>query len=142
MTSIAIVLPRLTAWVQGSVRALAQAKDTATFDRVFDDFIGNPAEITVNGKRMSREAYKDLLQAQHALQQSADVNFGGAVEVPKDPEDQFKVCGQRQLEAAIHYMLMDRLGWCSWPLLYNDCFREDSCARCTGGEDNQLVLEC
>jgi hypothetical protein len=90
MTS-AIVLPRLSAWVEGHVEALFEAKTERDFERAFDAFLAKNPVITVNGVHTSRADYMKRLQVDRALEASASITFGEAVQVDKEEEDDFKV---------------------------------------------------
>ncbi|KAJ7579729.1 hypothetical protein C8J56DRAFT_963487 [Mycena floridula] len=89
MTS-AIVLPRLSAWTEGHVQALFTAKTEADFESAFDVFLAKNVSVTVNGAHITRDAYKQRLQADRALERSATVTFGGVVQVDKEHSDDFK----------------------------------------------------
>ncbi|KZT67890.1 hypothetical protein DAEQUDRAFT_728669 [Daedalea quercina L-15889] len=72
----------LTRWAENSISAIYKAPKQDDFTHAFDAFIAEDAQITVNGKHLSRAQYKELLQGERALEQSASVSFLGAVEVP------------------------------------------------------------
>lgn len=84
---MAFVLPPLTDWAEGHLSAILKATTEAEFDNAFDAFISTRAHITVNGKNISREQYKQQLIGESAVnKQSASVQFNGTVEVPTDTE--------------------------------------------------------
>jgi len=89
--SVAIVLPTLTAWVEGHLSAVLKASTTANFDSAFDGFVSKHATITVNGRRLSRDEYKQQLLGESAVnKESTSVKFDGVVEVPTDEEQPVK----------------------------------------------------
>lgn len=99
---MAFVLPPLTDWAEGHLSAILKATTEAHFDSAFDAFISNHVNITVNGKPLSREQYKQQLLGESAVnKQSASVQFSGTVEVPTDAEQPVDV---RSLSCRIYCM--------------------------------------
>lgn len=84
-TMSAIVLPpstlTLTQWAQQHLTELYQATDEATLDAAYAAFLAPDASITVNGTRLSGDAYKAQLLLPS---RGAQVAYSGAVEVPDD----------------------------------------------------------
>ncbi|THU95987.1 hypothetical protein K435DRAFT_778771 [Dendrothele bispora CBS 962.96] len=80
--STAIVLPQLGSWAQNHIRAIVQATNEADFDGAFDAFVAKDAEITFNGKKISRDEYKTRLQTEAFRETGAQVVFNGTVQVP------------------------------------------------------------
>ncbi|CAK5270961.1 unnamed protein product [Mycena citricolor] len=80
--STAIVLPPLKQWAQQHLSSILKATTDVSFNEAFDAFISKNASISLNGKSVSREAYKAQLQAEQFDEAGADVQFGGAVDVP------------------------------------------------------------
>ncbi|KAH7928092.1 hypothetical protein BV22DRAFT_228837 [Leucogyrophana mollusca] len=79
-----IVLPTLTAFTESHLTTLLEATTTADFDAAFDAFFATPVNITVNGKHLSREQYKQQLLEQSAAgpeQRGASVTVNGGLEV-------------------------------------------------------------
>ncbi|KAJ7468719.1 hypothetical protein FB451DRAFT_1560410 [Mycena latifolia] len=83
MTS-AIVLPPLRTWAEQHLSSIIKATTQTAFDSAFDAFLSKNATVTVNGKHISRDAYKKQLQGEGFDEAGAIVTFGGAVEVPTD----------------------------------------------------------
>lgn len=79
MTSTSIVLPALDQWAEGKITALYQATTQDDFNTAFDDFIAKDVHIYVNGAKMTRDQYKQLLEQQRILESSATVKFDGVV---------------------------------------------------------------
>lgn len=91
MTSF-IVLPTLTAWVEGGLSAILKSTTEEAFDSAFDRFISQHANITVNGQHLSRDNYKQQLLGESAVnKRAAEVKFDGVVEVSTDKEEPIKV---------------------------------------------------
>ena len=90
-----IVLPTLTAWAEQGLTALFNAKDQSTFDDAFDAFVAaDTGSIVVNGQSLTRAQYKEQISKDKILERGADVQFLGAVSVPKDENNPFDVCMQ------------------------------------------------
>ncbi|KAJ7243092.1 hypothetical protein C8J57DRAFT_1367236 [Mycena rebaudengoi] len=77
-----IVLPPLKSWAEQHLSVIIKATTQDEFNAAFDNFLSHRATITVNGKEMSRDAYKKLFQGEGFDEASASVTFSGAVEVP------------------------------------------------------------
>ncbi|KAJ7474989.1 hypothetical protein FB451DRAFT_1247199 [Mycena latifolia] len=77
-----IDLPPLKNWAEDHLSTIIKAKTQAVVDEAFDTFLAKDATLTVNGKRVSRDEYKNQLRG--LLEQSATVKFSDAVEVPAD----------------------------------------------------------
>jgi hypothetical protein len=90
--STAIVLPTLSVWAEGHLSAVLQATTQAEFDSAFDGYLSKHASITVNGKHVSRDQYKQQLTEDGAVnKQSGSVKFNNVVEVSTDLEQPVKV---------------------------------------------------
>lgn len=81
-----VVIP-LDDWTKDSISAIYDAKTQSEFSSAFDAFIHEEANITVNGKRLSRAEYKALFQGERLLEQFATVSFLGSVEVPANKDE-------------------------------------------------------
>ncbi|KAH9837623.1 uncharacterized protein C8Q71DRAFT_897953 [Rhodofomes roseus] len=81
-----IVIP-LTEWVENRISAIYKAPNQREFSTAFDEFVDEHAHITVNGKQLNRDQYKELFQGERALESSATVSFLGAVEVPANKKE-------------------------------------------------------
>ncbi|KAJ7475061.1 hypothetical protein FB451DRAFT_1247409 [Mycena latifolia] len=77
-----IVLPPLKNWAEDHLSAIIKAETQAVVDEAVETFLAKDATFTVNGKRVSRDEYKNQLRG--PLEQSATVKFSDAVEVPAD----------------------------------------------------------
>jgi len=89
--STAIVLPTLSVWAEGHLSAVLQATTQAEFDSAFDGYLSKHASITVNGKHVSRDQYKQQLTEDGAVnKQSGSVTFNNVVEVSTDLEQPVK----------------------------------------------------
>ncbi|PCH42850.1 hypothetical protein WOLCODRAFT_73732 [Wolfiporia cocos MD-104 SS10] len=77
-----VIIP-LTAWAEDSISALFKAT-ADNFDSAFDSFLAEDVHITVNGKHLTREQYKQQILGEKALERTANVTFLNSVEVPKD----------------------------------------------------------
>ena len=80
----AIVLPNLTNWLKQHVTNLYTTTSNDDFDAAFDAFLTKDANITVNGKGVTRDQYKQQLLGQKFEESGAQVNFLATVEVPAD----------------------------------------------------------
>jgi hypothetical protein len=90
--SVNIVLPTLTAWTEGHLSSVLQATTSTDFDSAFDDFLSKNVTITVNGRHLSRDEYKQQLLGESAVnKESTSVKFDGVVEVSTDQEQPVKV---------------------------------------------------
>ncbi|KAJ7474986.1 hypothetical protein FB451DRAFT_278692 [Mycena latifolia] len=75
-----IVLPPLKNWAEDHLSAIIKAKTQTEVDEALNAFLAKDATLTVNGKRVSRDDYKNQLRG--FREQSATVKFSNAVEVP------------------------------------------------------------
>ncbi|KAL7278459.1 hypothetical protein ACG7TL_007457 [Trametes sanguinea] len=82
--STAIVLPQLPDWVEQHVKALYAAKTAESFDQAFDSFISEKATIRLNGKDMSRDEYKKMIQGEITGDVGSEVTFNDIVSVPAE----------------------------------------------------------
>ncbi|KAH9916561.1 uncharacterized protein BXZ73DRAFT_34538, partial [Epithele typhae] len=69
-------------WVQQHVRTLYSAKTQQAFDAAFDTFVSQDARITLNGKHLSREDYKNTIRGEVQGETGATVTFKDVVAVP------------------------------------------------------------
>ncbi len=77
------VLPSTSAWAQQCIVAIYQAQGQRAFDSAFDAFISQKVQkITLNGKTLTRDQYKQQLSGEKLLERSASVTFNGTVDVP------------------------------------------------------------
>lgn len=82
--SVNIVLPTLSAWAASRLTGILESKTQDDFNVAFDATFAADCNITVNGKRLSRNEYKaDLLQQSAAGPEESDaaVNIEGQTEV-------------------------------------------------------------
>jgi hypothetical protein len=82
-----IVLPTLSTWAASRLSGLLQSTTQATFDAAFDDIFAHDCDITVNGKHLSSEQYKQQLLEQSGaapLERDASVTVQGQLEVEGD----------------------------------------------------------
>ncbi|KAJ6606160.1 hypothetical protein DFH09DRAFT_1017103 [Mycena vulgaris] len=79
-----IVLPSLRIWAEQHLSSILKATTQTAFNAAFDGFLSKHATVTVNGKHVSRDEYKKLLQGEEFNEAGATVTFNGAVEVPAD----------------------------------------------------------
>ncbi|KAI0742451.1 hypothetical protein C8Q80DRAFT_908020 [Daedaleopsis nitida] len=82
-----IVLPDLPTWVQQRITALYSAKTAEDFSAAFDAFVAQHATIKVNGKSLSRDEYKKMVQGEITGDVGAEVTFNGVVSVPSESKD-------------------------------------------------------
>ncbi|KAJ7079639.1 hypothetical protein B0H15DRAFT_501276 [Mycena belliarum] len=82
-----IVLPPLKTWAEQHLSSIIKATTQTAFDAAFDAFLSKHATVTVNGKHLSRDAYKKQLQGEGFDEAGAIVTFSGAVEVPTDQKN-------------------------------------------------------
>lgn len=82
-----IVLPDLPTWVQRRITTLYSAKSADDFGGAFDAFVSENAKITVNGKSVSRDEYKKMIQGEIIADAGAEVTFNGLVSVPSEDKD-------------------------------------------------------
>ena len=104
--SVQIVLPNLQDWVEERVKAIYTAKNAEDFDGAFDAFVAKDVTIKVNGKSMSRDAYKKMVQGQITADVGADVTFNGIVSVPSEDKD-LRAIGVRAIQ------LSSMTVWCA-----------------------------
>ncbi|KAF9243491.1 hypothetical protein BU15DRAFT_42859 [Melanogaster broomeanus] len=82
-----IVLPTLSAWAASRLAGLLQSTTQAAFNASFDTIFARNCNITVNGKHLSSEQYKELLLEQSGaapLERDASVSVQGQLEVEGD----------------------------------------------------------
>ncbi|KLO11634.1 hypothetical protein SCHPADRAFT_941860 [Schizopora paradoxa] len=80
-----IILP-LTTYVERSLTSILKASSDDAFSTAFDDFYSKELkEITFNGKKLSREHYKQQIKA--ASNARNTVTFGGIVSVPLNTKE-------------------------------------------------------
>ena len=109
--STAIVLPPLTTWAQLHLTELFQATDQPTFNETFNGFIAaNPESIVVNGKKLSKDEYKQQLWNDKFLEAGAQVQYLGAVSVSSDPDQPVKVCIVASLWLPFTYFFTGQAG--------------------------------
>ncbi|KAI0702773.1 hypothetical protein C8Q76DRAFT_802360 [Earliella scabrosa] len=82
-----IVLPDLSTWAQRHITAVYSATTAEEFNSAFDAFVSEDVKITVNGKSMSREEYKQMVQGEITADVGAEVSFNGVVAVPSEDKD-------------------------------------------------------
>ncbi|KAF9821222.1 hypothetical protein IEO21_00830 [Rhodonia placenta] len=68
--------------MEDRLKAIYSATTAAAFDEAFDAFLAKHAHITVNGKQLSREHYKQHLRKEKNDELSAKVTISDTVEVP------------------------------------------------------------
>ena len=98
------VLPTLSLWAQSHITALFKATTTQEFDDAFDAFLAHHVDsIVVNGEKLTKDQYKNRLQAARALEQSAEVKYLGTVEV-QDAKEGVKVI-EKEFNSRPSYMV-------------------------------------
>lgn len=83
----ALVLPTLTAFASGRLRAILTAKSQADFTTAFDALFARNVNVVYNGKQLTREQYQAQLLSQSSAafgEQGASVSVQGQLEVPGD----------------------------------------------------------
>ncbi|EIW83968.1 hypothetical protein CONPUDRAFT_99654 [Coniophora puteana RWD-64-598 SS2] len=88
-----IILPTLTVWAQGALTGLLESKTQEDFDGRFESMFARVVNVTVNGKHLSREQYKQELLDQSAAgptQQSATLSVSGQLEVEQGDQGQLE----------------------------------------------------
>ncbi|KAG2125382.1 hypothetical protein DEU56DRAFT_873102 [Suillus clintonianus] len=83
----ALVLPTLTAFTSGRLRAILTAKSQADFTTAFDALFARNVNVVYNGKHLTREQYQAQLLSQSSAafgEQGASVSVQGQLEVPGD----------------------------------------------------------
>lgn len=91
-----IAIPSLSQWAEQRLTALYKATDEASLEAAYNAFLAADAQITVNGKHLSGDAYKKQLLASKVLETGAQVVYSGAVEVPENTHR------QTQVRASLH----------------------------------------
>ena len=86
------VVLTLTNWLEQHLGALVEATNKEDFDTAFNAFIAPHANVTVNGKKITVQEYKEGIWTEQRREQSASLSFKGIVEVPKDPKAIVQVC--------------------------------------------------
>jgi hypothetical protein len=82
------VLPPLTQWAESHLTALYQATNADDFTTAFDNFISKDVvSITVNGAKMTRDEYKQTIQQQQFLENSATLKFENVVQALPESAD-------------------------------------------------------
>lgn len=137
MTS-AIVLPSLTNWVKQHLTALLKTTTQEDFDAAFNSFISQNVTITLNGKHLTRDQYKQQLQGEKFEESGALVNFLGSVEVSKDAMQASFVRSIPGIEGNPHR----NTGGICWSFLPSDHCRKAPGARCPRNQDSQLLAQC
>ena len=79
----------LTSFAESGLLNIYSAKTKEEFDAAFESFFYKDVEITVNDKKVTRDAYKAQLlkQITHKHVNDSTVNFAGAVEVDDQNSD-------------------------------------------------------
>jgi hypothetical protein len=83
--------PDLTAWAQGRIAALYEAKSDDSLHDAFESAISPSSEIFVNHEKMSRDSLKDDMLKRRGAAVSTSVKWENVIEVPKDPEKPYEV---------------------------------------------------
>ncbi|KZT67873.1 hypothetical protein DAEQUDRAFT_766831 [Daedalea quercina L-15889] len=79
----------LDLWTRNNISTIYRARNQNDFSKAYDAFVADNAQVTVNGRPLSRDQYKVLFHGEPFLEQSASVSFLGSVEVAartKEPE--------------------------------------------------------
>ncbi|KAF7421062.1 hypothetical protein PC9H_011582 [Pleurotus ostreatus] len=77
--------PPVAAWVQNALSEILNATMQPAFDRAFDACFAADAAVVRNGAPVPRDAYKTALQDIKFPQQTAAVQFPGAVSAREGP---------------------------------------------------------
>jgi len=79
------VIPDLVKFTKENLTTIFHAKSQADFDSAFDAFIAREVHITVNGKHVTRDEYKQRLLGERGdLQAEPKLTFEGAVSASAD----------------------------------------------------------
>ena len=79
-----IVLLSLSNWTESHISAIYKATTQSDTSNALDNFLEKNADITVNGKKISRDDFGKELQSEKFLEVGAIVTFNNIVEVPAD----------------------------------------------------------
>ena len=91
-TTQAPIILLLPDWVQQHLTTLYAAKTDDDFNRAFDAFVAQePGTIVVNGKHLDRAQYKKQIWSDKFLEAGAQVQYLGAVSVPKNQSEPIQV---------------------------------------------------
>ncbi|KAF8209965.1 hypothetical protein K438DRAFT_1521230, partial [Mycena galopus ATCC 62051] len=74
----------MKAWAERRLSSIYKAPTQPEFTEAFDAFLSAKATVTVNGKHLSVEQYKKMLQGEKFNKTSASIEFHSAVDVPTD----------------------------------------------------------
>ncbi|PCH42872.1 hypothetical protein WOLCODRAFT_74217 [Wolfiporia cocos MD-104 SS10] len=85
------ILQPISSWAESRISEIYTSTTAADFDTAFNNFLAENAQITVNGKNISRDEYKKLLLQQKADERNANVRFQDTVTVPGDKCDLFMI---------------------------------------------------
>ncbi|KAJ6457948.1 hypothetical protein C8R45DRAFT_1081764 [Mycena sanguinolenta] len=77
-------VPPMKTWAEHHLASIFKAPTQPEFTDAFDAFLSAKATVTVNGKDISVEQYKNMLQEEKSNQTSASIKFHSAVDVPAD----------------------------------------------------------
>ncbi|KAJ6459926.1 hypothetical protein C8R45DRAFT_1081292 [Mycena sanguinolenta] len=77
-------VPPMKAWAEHHLASIFKAPTQPEFTDAFDAFLSQKATVTVNGRDLSVEQYKNMLQGEKYNQTSASIKFHSAVDVPAD----------------------------------------------------------
>ena len=80
-----------TTWAEQHLTAIFTATTQAEFNAAYDAFFTKNPSITLNGKHISSEKYKNFLEQAKFPESGAQVTYVGAVGVPEDPKNTFGV---------------------------------------------------
>lgn len=86
------IIRTLSDWTEQRITALYQPTTKQQFQEAFNAFVAKHAEITLNGKKISREHFEEQLWDTQTDKKSASVTYLGTVDVPKDANEPLEVC--------------------------------------------------
>ena len=86
------MLPDLTTWAERCMTSLYKDTKDRDFNADFDATFAQDADITFNGRSMTREQYKKELQGEKFAETHAQVAFSGSVQAPIERIPGAEVC--------------------------------------------------
>ncbi|KAF9476911.1 hypothetical protein BDN70DRAFT_881837 [Pholiota conissans] len=89
----AVLLPKLTDWVQNHITAIIEAKTTHDLHDAVNRFLNQHAMITVNGAHISRAEFVKQLKAENFAEEKATITFNDSIEVPDSREGESITAG-------------------------------------------------
>ena len=88
-----IVLLSLSAWTESHITAIYNATSQADTSNAIDNFLSKDAVTIVNGKKINRDDFLNVLESEKFLEAGASIKFLGIVEVPANEASPVEVIG-------------------------------------------------